>query len=457
MNLFTANNLTYKITKPIRLIELFAGIGAQAKALENIGATFEHYKICEFDKYAVCSYNAIHNTNFTTSDITKIHSEDLEIVDTDKYEYILTYSFPCTDLSLAGKRKGMEKGSKTHSSLLWEVERLLEEIKDKNQELPQILLMENVPEVIGEKNFKNFKIWCDFLSNLGYVSNYDILVATDYGIPQTRRRCFMVSILKQGGESPIYEFPDKQTLKKKLKDFLEESVDKKYFISPKMKELLVSKKGEYDRQKMFINGQKIIEEGYSPTITTKCGSRPSDPFLITNAEKLCNDLLENNKVKEYDTIPIDFATMINNGGNRASVGQNNIVQTLTLCGGGAVVIPIKNNTKQGYLLEEDGDGVYISNMQTKRGTVQKGKIQTLKTSLDIGVVVKNINELAIRRLTPKECYRLMGFNDIDFENAKRSLNNTFFNGKDKSDSHLIKQAGNSIVVQVLEAIFKELL
>lgn len=96
----------YRITKQVRLIELFAGIGAQAKALENLGIGFEHYRICEFDKYAVQSYNAIHGTNFKPSDITKIHAEDLGITETEKYEYIMTYSFPCTDLSIAGKQAG---------------------------------------------------------------------------------------------------------------------------------------------------------------------------------------------------------------------------------------------------------------------------------------------------------------------------------------------------------------
>lgn len=112
-----------KITKPIRLIECFAGIGAQAKALENLGVQFEHYRICEFDKYAVKSYNAIHGTNFETSDITQIHAEDLGVVDTDRYTYIMTYSFPCQDLSGAGKGRGMSKSENTRSGLLWEVER----------------------------------------------------------------------------------------------------------------------------------------------------------------------------------------------------------------------------------------------------------------------------------------------------------------------------------------------
>ena len=105
IDIFSVLNPRYKIAKPIRLIELFSGIGSQAKALKYIGANFEHYKICEFDKYAVASYNAIHNTNFETSDITKIKASDLNIVNTDRYEYIMTYSFPCQDLSLAGKQK----------------------------------------------------------------------------------------------------------------------------------------------------------------------------------------------------------------------------------------------------------------------------------------------------------------------------------------------------------------
>lgn len=134
-----------KITKPIRLIELFAGIGAQAKALENLGVDFEHYRICEFDKYAVASYNAIHKTNFSTSDITQIHAKDLGIEETDKYEYIMTYSFPCTDLSKAGKQQGMSRESGTRSGLLWEVERILLEIVQEGGNFRKCCLWKTFP------------------------------------------------------------------------------------------------------------------------------------------------------------------------------------------------------------------------------------------------------------------------------------------------------------------------
>ena len=134
MTLFDFTRKTVSITKPIRLIELFAGYGSQAMALKAIGANFEHYRVVEFDKYAIASYNSVHNTNFRATDITKIHAEDLNICDTDKYCYFMTYSFPCTDLSVAGKQAGMKKGSGTRSGLLWEVERILTEIKDSGRE-----------------------------------------------------------------------------------------------------------------------------------------------------------------------------------------------------------------------------------------------------------------------------------------------------------------------------------
>lgn len=220
-----------KITKPIRLIELFAGIGAQAKALENLGVDFEHYRICEFDKYAVASYNAIHGTNFSTSDITQIHAKDLEIEETDKYEYIMTYSFPCTDLSKAGKQQGMSRESGTRSGLLWEVERILLEIIQEGGQLPQILLMENVPDVLSEKNRKDFFAWCDFLESLGYTSKYALLNAKDFGVPQNRERCFMLSWL---GEDKFYDFPVGKPLTKKLKDVLETEVEEKYYLSNKL-------------------------------------------------------------------------------------------------------------------------------------------------------------------------------------------------------------------------------
>ena len=224
-----------RITKPIRLIELFAGYGSQAMALERIGAKFDHYRVVEFDKYAIASYNAVHETNFPTMDITKVHAEDLNICDTEAFTYLLTYSFPCTDLSVAGKQAGMKKGSGTRSGLLWEVERILKEIRDGCGELPQILFMENVPQVHADANMVDFQNWIDFLTSLGYVSYWQDLNAKNYGVAQNRERCFMFSFLGEYN----YHFPRPIPLKEKLKDYLEDDVDEKYYINNEKAEKLI--------------------------------------------------------------------------------------------------------------------------------------------------------------------------------------------------------------------------
>mgnify|MGYP000909422296 CR=1 FL=1 len=224
-----------RIEKPIRLIELFAGYGSQAMALKRIGAKFEHYRVVEFDKYAVASYNAVHGTDFPTMDITKVHAADLSITDTEAFTYLLTYSFPCTDLSVAGKQMGMSKGSGTRSGLLWEVERILTEIHESGGELPQILFMENVPQVHGKANMPDFQKWIDFLVSLGYVNYWQDLNAKNYGVAQNRERCFMFSFLGNYN----YSFPKPIPLKKKLKDYLEENVEEKYYINNEKAQKLI--------------------------------------------------------------------------------------------------------------------------------------------------------------------------------------------------------------------------
>ena len=223
MSIFDFTHEQFKIDKPIRLIELFGGVGSQAMALKTLGADFEHYRLVEFDKYAIASYNAIHGTDFEPMDITKVKGSDLGIVDTDKHCYILTYSFPCQDLSVAGLGKGMSKGTGTRSGLLWEVERLLNEV----DHLPQVLVMENVPMVHGEGNKKDFEKWIEFLKNKGYSNWYDDMNAKHYGVAQSRDRCFMVSILGDW----YYKFPQPIPLTKKMKDYLEDEVDEKYYIN----------------------------------------------------------------------------------------------------------------------------------------------------------------------------------------------------------------------------------
>ena len=215
LSIFDLTMPEVRMDKPIRLIELFAGVGSQAMALRDLGADFEHYRAVEFDHFAMASYNAIHGTHFETTDIRDLHG----IVEKDRFTYLLTYSFPCQDLSVAGKGAGMKKGSGTRSGLLWEVERLLSETK----ELPDILLMENVPQVIGQNNIKDFHMWQDFLVGKGYTNYVQILNAKDYGVAQNRERCFMVSILGEYN----YHFPEPILLEKTISDYLEDDVDER--------------------------------------------------------------------------------------------------------------------------------------------------------------------------------------------------------------------------------------
>ena len=466
----------YKITKPIRLIELFAGYGSQALALKYLGVKFEHWKICEWAVKSIQAYKDIHFTDDTKEismskdemidylyskgissnynepmaksqisrlnekqlktiienieithnlvNIQQVKGQDLEIIEKEQYEYILTYSFPCQDLSLAGKGKGMADTS-TRSGMLWEVERILNELKKTNN-LPQILLMENVPQVHGSDNVEHFNKWQLALERLGYKSYFQDLIATDYGIPQTRNRCFMVSIL---GEYS-YKFPKPIPLKLKLKDLLEEEVDEKYYLSDKMLNYCLGsnqKGSKFPRKERFLQSLKQTnDKSIATTITTNAGNRPTDNF-----------------------------------------------------------IKVKNATKKGYLEAYEGDGINLSNrMKHQRGNVQKDKIQTLTTSgdndrgvcvgtyqysksdkfmkgkdrLQLGKEVSDTlqttpkeaicyNNLRIRKLTPRETFRLMGVKDEDFEKVR----------KNQSNSSLYHLAGDSIVVNVLMAIFKELI
>jgi len=259
IDLFSYSMPRYHITKPCRLIELFAGIGSQYKALKNLGVDVESWKVVEWDKYAMASYNAVHGTDFKPSDICKIHAEDLELTERDKYCYIMTYSFPCQDISGAGKMAGLDKGSGTRSGLLWEVERILDECEGN---LPDVLLMENVPMLLSKKHIGNFQKWRSKLESLGYSNYVQVLNAKNHGIPQNRARVFMVSILGHY----FYSFPKSKPLKLKLKDMLEDQVDEKYYLSDKMVQGMISSSFAQRKPENKILERERVEH-YAPGTT----------------------------------------------------------------------------------------------------------------------------------------------------------------------------------------------
>lgn len=282
----------FKIDKPIRLIELFSGYGSQALALKYLGVPFEHWRICEWAVKSIQAYKDCHfkedNTDYSAEftkeeifdklckygisadyekpmsisqikrlgeskaryiynniiathnlvSVCNVKGKDFEITDTDKYCYIMTWSFPCQDLSNAGQRKGMAEGSGTRSGLGWEVIRILKECKER----PQVLLMENVPQVIGKDNIKEFSKMIAELETLGYTSKWEILNATDFNVPQNRERCFMVSILG----TDYYDFPKPIGCKRKLKDMLESNVGEEYYLKPEVVIQLIKHKERHD-------------------------------------------------------------------------------------------------------------------------------------------------------------------------------------------------------------------
>ncbi len=468
----------FRIDKPIRLIELFAGIGSQAKALTNLGAAFEHYRICEFDKYAVTSYNAIHGTNFQPSDITKLKGEDLGIVDTDKYCYLLTYSFPCQDLSNAGKGKGMEKGSGTRSGLLWEVERLLTETK----ELPTVLVMENVPQVASQKNIQDFAKWIAFLDELGYKSKWAMLNAKEYGIPQNRERWCMVSIL---GDY-YYEFPSKIPLKKRLKDMLEDSVNERYYLSETAVKGCLNTTFNCSR----LGARTESKDGVMPTL---CARGYKDPKLVIEDARLMQVAqLTDKKYNEMTgrvysdeglcpTIrtmqggclePKVAEPIVWDGYNQRVRAESECVVTITQNvgadlkrNGQGIIEPLEkyelSDKMKAYINSYDdkykvGDGNLVVNRDvacsktTREGSTRADASDYISNEFgdNENIAGKDVVPYRIRKLTPKECWRLMGFADEDVDSAISA---------GMSNAQLYKQAGNSIVVNVLEAIFGELI
>ena len=216
----------YNKENPLRVFEAFAGYGSQHMAFERIkrqipGFDFKVVGISEIDKYALQAYQAVHGECPNYGDISRINWD--EVPDFDFF----SYSFPCTDISNAGVQKGLEEGSGTRSSLLWECRKAIEAKK------PKYLLMENVKALVSKKFLPFYQKWEQYLAEMGYDNYGKVINATECGVPQNRERIFMVSILRDENDHSTYKLPDPIPLTKKLKDVLEPSVDDKYVLSDK--------------------------------------------------------------------------------------------------------------------------------------------------------------------------------------------------------------------------------
>lgn len=364
------------------------------------------------DGYIWFPIHEVVNTN-TIEDVY-----DIEVTGDHSFTANGAIAHNCQDLSLAGKQRGMTKGSGTRSGLLWEVERLLNETKN----LPQILLMENVPQVHSTKNIDDFNKWIDFLESKGYSNFWQDLNAKDYGVAQNRKRCFMISILG----NKTYEFPKPVGLNKCIKDYLEDYVDEKYYIkSEKARKLILDlqKRGIIEgKEKLAYTEKKISNKiGQISNEGSQCGTVVSDdglfPTITAGTHGYANPHICTKSINP------ECINLYDEHGKETSF-QDRIYRA------DKISPTITTSFRPNYAVEYADKG-------SKQATKKRG-ITTIKR--------KTKSSYRIRKLTPKECWRLMGFSDEDFEKAAKVNSNT----------QLYKQAGNSIVKDVLIAIFLQL-
>lgn len=380
----------------MRVLELFSGYGSQALALENLGIEFTS-DISEIDKYAIQAYNQLHGETHNWGDITKIDEKQLPYYD------LITYSSPCQDFSVAGLGRGGDMGSGTRSSLLWECERIIRAVK------PKYLLMENVKNLVGEKHKHNFIRWLRVLEMMGYQNYWKVLNAKDYGVPQNRERVFVVSILGCGQ----YLFPNPIKLEKRLKDILEPKVDEKYYISNQMINYILGKQSKEYNFRVEISNPDTIRE----TPIRAAGD------LAVVKEPICiGGMQEHQSIKKDGIATCLTSSMGTGGGYVPMVTEPNIIEEPFN------LYPNSGNPQAGRVYNAEG---ISPAMDTCSGGNRMPKIT---------------DSLRIRRLTPRECWRLMGVRDEQFDKLH-----------DISNSQLYKLAGNSIVVDVLMGIFKNLL
>lgn len=303
----------------LKYLSLFSGIGAFESALSNLGVNYEVVNYCEIDKYASKSYSVIHGVPETKNlwDITEVNVFNLpKPGEID----LVTYGFPCQDISLAGKQKGLfnDDGSLTRSGLFFEALKVIEYCK------PKVAIAENVKNLTGKKFATQFETVLKSLEEAGYNNYWKVLNAKDYGIPQNRERVFIVSIRKDV-DTELFEFPKPYSLEKRLKDFLEPHVDEKYYLS--------------DTQIKRMQTTNFYSNNFE--------TRVSEEDEIVNT--LC--------ARDYkDPKCVQVGNIINNGNwNNPQRGRIyspfGISPSLNCCGGGGLEVKIilNNATKRGYI------------------------------------------------------------------------------------------------------------
>ncbi len=398
----------------LKVNELFSGIGSQRAALNNINADYTIVGVSEIDTNAIKSYELLFGETRNYGDITEVARLD--------YADIWTYSFPCQSISMAGKKEGFVKGSESKSSLLWEIERLLGVAK-KDNELPKYLVLENVKNLVGKKFIDDFYKWLGILNDIGYVTYWKVLNSKDYGVPQSRERVIAVSVRKDIDKGD-FTFNKKEKLQIRLKDFLEkdfEESERDFSKNIERKSSKIPKIIYYEiplmvRVRVYeVEVQKLVTE------LKKCKKEKK----LTNkqiAEKLGQPLTLVEhwfRSDKYNAIPSDEIWL--------RLKELLGIETTEF--------------DESIMTYEVREGKYD---QSNRVYDIEGLAPTITT---ISTSIRITDGEKIRHLSVREIWRLMGFIDNQIDKVISEI----------SEIQLCKQAGNSIVVGVLEEIFKEII
>ena len=448
----------YNKDRPLKVATAFSGYDSQKMALERLHNAFPDFCFelvawSEIDENAIAAHNAIfpEDKSKNLGDISKIDWAKAPDFD------LFTYSFPCQDISAAGKQSGFEEGTGTRSSLLWECKKTIEAKK------PRYLMMENVKALASAKFLPFLRQWQRWLNGQGYENFTQILNASDYEVPQNRERVFMISILRTDNNPyPSYYFPKKLKLEKRIKHILEQNVDESYYLSQKALEyfcragqrvddnflkqaaepkIAASRgRGEFNRQQLEIN-----ESGTSNTLT----SVSKDNLLIEPKVNIVGQYDSSQNSRIIDTEGISYCVTNGHKDGMPKIIEPNVLR--------------QERTEHGKLIRKlsKGDkGIKFNGGNKEFCPRTDGLSNTLSTStkdnmlavpelrcIEGCMVDKYGNRYRVRKLTPKECFRLMDVSDEDIKKMESS---------GVAKTNLYKLAGNSIVVACMFHIFRKL-
>lgn len=453
----------------LRVFEAFSGVGSQRMALRNLGIEHEVVGIAEIDKAALKSYEAIHGDCPNVGDISKVKVEDIPD------HCLFTYSFPCQDLSVAGLQKGMEEGSGTRSSLLWECKRIIEGKK------PKYLLLENVKNLVGKQNKPLFDKWLEWLDSQGYDNYWKVVNATECNVPQNRQRVFVISIRKDLNQT--FEFPQPVELEYCMQDFLEKEVDEKYYLSDKMMAYIldlnetqqgtkwegranndtlnnkiartISVRGAGGSQRAGVSNfvvegldeeikvkdfKRIIKYDIPQIVSVRKYEVDIDGLQVVLREAKKNSKLTIKEIAEQLDKPLSMVEHWFRTDRFFSIPDADVWEDLKALLG--ITTPLFDLSITTF---EEREGVFE---KSNRVYDPQGISPTLTATSSNERILERLKSMyRIRKLTPWETWALMTFSREDYEKA----------AKVTSDAQLYKQSGNSIPTKVLEALFRCLL